>query len=199
MARPGPWLTQRPAEVIVGGAIVLRRWSAGDVLDLVEATNETIEELRPWMPWAQEPATETSVTAALEKAGPAWDGGREFAFTIRSCDTGRLIGSCGLHDRLGPGSLEIGYWVRRGHTGRGVATAAAGLLTRTALELDGVTRVEIHCDEANSRSAAVPRKLGFRLDRIEARPAETPGETDRRMIWVTTGGGLTEETRPGSG
>ena len=47
-------------------------------------------------------------------------------------------------------------------------------------------RVEIHCDEANVRSAAIPERLGYRLDRIEDDEIATPGETGRSMIWITT-------------
>ena len=44
--------------------------------------------------------------------------------------------------------------------------------------------MEIHCDEANVRSAAVPRRLGYRLDRIEDDDVTAPGEIGRSMIWV---------------
>jgi len=33
----------------------------------------------------------------------------------------------------------------------------------------------------------VPRKLGYRLDRVEAHEREAPGEQGRRMIWVADG------------
>src|SRR5262249_60537312 len=74
---------------------------------------------------------------------------------------------------------------------RGFATAAAEALTSAALGLPGVRRVEIHCDEANVASAAIPRKLGYRLDRVVAHEPEAPGESGRRMIWVrdATGAG----------
>ena len=93
----------------------------------------------------------------------------------------------GLHGRIGPGALEIGYWVGEGHTGRGLATAGARALAEAALALPGVGRVEIHCDEANTASAAVPRKLGFRLDRIEEALITAPSETGRKLIWVMEG------------
>jgi len=47
-----------------------------------------------------------------------------------------------------------------------------------------VDRVEIHCDAANAPSAAIARKLGYRLDRIEERQPEAAGESGRLMIWV---------------
>ncbi len=63
-------------------------------------------------------------------------------------------------------------------------TEAAGLLTAAALALDGIDRAEIHCDQANERSAAVPARLGYRLDRIEPDEVRTPGESGHSMIWV---------------
>src|SRR5262249_34501416 len=75
-----------------------------------------------------------------------------------------------------------GYWIASGKTRRGYATAAARALTPVALELSGAGRVEIHCDEANTASAAIPRRLGYRLDRIEAHEREGPGEGGRRRI-----------------
>ncbi len=146
------------------------------------------------MPWAQVPADVASIGAFLRQADVSWEEGREFQFAVhadsRGADEGGaelvrpIIGYCGLHDRLGAGALEIGYWVRSSHTGRGVATAAAAALIRAALAVDGVERVEIHCDAANTKSSAIPPKLGYRLDRIDRRPPEAPGETDQHMVWV---------------
>jgi len=95
-----------------------------------------------------------------------------------------LVGAIGLHRRVGDAGIEIGYWIAEAQTRRGFGTAAAEALTAVALELPGVRRVEIHCDEANAASAAIPRKLGYRLDRVIAHEPEAPGESGRRMIWV---------------
>ncbi len=187
MAFADHWLTGLPAESIRSADITLSRASIGDLAELLDAVNSSLEELRPWMPWAQVPATRESITGFLREADHGWNTAREFQFAIR----GRrgelphaLLGFCGLHDRVGAGGLEIGYWVRSDCTGRGVATAAATALTTAALDLHGVSRVEIRCDATNLPSAAIPRKLGFRLDRTETRPPTSPGELDRQMIWV---------------
>jgi len=57
-------------------------------------------------------------------------------------------------------------------------------MTSVALAMPDVMRVEIHCDAANAASAAVARKLGYRLDRIEERRPEAPGESGRLMVWT---------------
>ncbi len=185
------WLSDRPPEAIAGSAIILQRWSVSDVGELAEAVNETIDQLRPWMPWAQQPATPAAIGAVVHEAHAAWDDRREFQYVIRQTEGEHpLVGCCGLHNRIAVGALEIGYWVRDGHMGRGIATEAARLLAREALALGRVERVVIRCDAANVRSAAIPLKLGFRLDRVELRPPDAPGETDRHMVWTVGAGGL---------
>ena len=74
--------------------------------------------------------------------------------------------------RIGPGGLEIGYWVHRAWTRRGLATAATAALVDQAFRLPGVDRVEIIHDELNVASGKIPRKLGF--TEIERRPLDPP-------------------------
>jgi RimJ/RimL family protein N-acetyltransferase len=161
--------------------VVLRRYVRDDLDALRTAIEESRDHLRPFMPWAD--GTRADTTDFLTAAIASWDAGTEFNYGIFE-DGGALLGGCGLHARLRPGALEIGYWLRAGATGRGIATAAARALTDAALALPGIEAVEIHCDEANVRSAAVPRRLGYRLDRIEADQISAPGDVGRSMIWV---------------
>jgi RimJ/RimL family protein N-acetyltransferase len=178
------WLGQAPPEEILAGAAVLRRTCPGDTAALVEAVNASLEHLRPWMPWAQLSASAESIGAFLAGADASWQAGTEFQYLIAEPDSRAVLGCCGLHARLEGGALEIGYWVHVEQVRRGLASAAAGALTQAALGLPGVSRVEIHCSAANIASAGVPRRLGFRLDRMEHHPPSTPGETDEFMIWV---------------
>ncbi|WP_433937200.1 GNAT family N-acetyltransferase [Sorangium cellulosum] len=95
-----------------------------------------------------------------------------------------MLGGTGLHPRVGPRGLEIGYWIHVAHGGRGLATEAAAALTRVAFEVAQLDRVEIHCGPANARSVAVPRKLGFALEATLRRRGETSaGEPRNTMIW----------------
>ena len=178
------WLTEAPLAELPAASVVLRRTSRGDTDALVHAVNASLEHLRPWMPWARTAATSESIGAFLAAADATWEARTEFQYLITEPDSRTVLGCCGLHARLGSGALEIGYWVHVGHLRCGVAATAAAALTRTGLRLPGVSRIEIHCDVANSASAGVPRRLGFRLDRIERRTPFTPGETGAQMIWV---------------
>jgi ribosomal-protein-serine acetyltransferase len=99
---------------------------------------------------------------------------------------GAVAGGCGLHRRIGPGGLEIGYWTARRFLRQGIATNAAGLLTDTAFSDPAITRVEIHHDQANQASAGVPRKLGWRLVREGVDEIQAPGESGISCEWQIT-------------
>jgi RimJ/RimL family protein N-acetyltransferase len=165
-----------------GHGAVLRRYQLDDVDSLYSAVEESRDHLRPFMPWADEARSE--LAAFVAEAVEHWANGTDRNYVISDAATAEQLGGCGLHARLGPGAMEIGYWLRAGATGRGLITAAARALTDAALAVDGITRVEIHCDVANVRSAAVPRRLGYRLDRIERDEITAPSEVGRSMIWV---------------
>jgi RimJ/RimL family protein N-acetyltransferase len=188
---PGHPISGRPPERLLGGVVELRRHDIGDRTALVAAVNRSLDELRPWMPWAQVPATDESIGTFLERSRRAWDAGMEFGYSMRAAKgpDDEIVGACGLHLRSQPGVAEIGYWVRSDCTRAGVATAAARALTEAARALSELERVEIHCDGANVASRAVPPKIGYRLDRVDRRPPapRMPGETDELMIWVDGG------------
>jgi RimJ/RimL family protein N-acetyltransferase len=112
-----------------------------------------------------------------------WNSGSGYEYGIFLPDH-TLVGGCGLHRRIGPSALEIGYWVHVAHTRRGIATACAGALTAVGFGLRGIERMEIHCDEANVASASVPPKLGYRLTGSLEHEPEAPGEVGSRLIWV---------------
>ncbi len=171
-----------PPEVVLG-TIVLRRPDPQDAAAVVEAVNESLDHLRPWMAWAQQPAELEPTAVRLALAGAAFDLGGDATWTIFDGGSGVVIGACGLHDRVGAGR-DIGYWVRVGWTGRGVASRAAAGLTSLGFEVLGLRRVEVRCDESNNRSAAVPRRLGFEYLGTVPGFCGAPSDSGRTMVWA---------------
>ncbi|WP_141607859.1 GNAT family N-acetyltransferase, partial [Myxococcus sp. AB022] len=89
------------------------------------------------------------------------------------------------HPRVGAGGREIGYWIAAQHTGQGLATEVAAALVRVAFELDGLRRVEIHCDPLNVPSVAVARKLGFTHEgTLRQRLQAADGSWRDIMLWT---------------
>jgi RimJ/RimL family protein N-acetyltransferase len=79
----------------------------------------------------------------LRRFRSLFDRGEDWIFSICSLDDGDIVGGLGLHPRVGAAGLEIGYWVRAGATGRGLATEAVAAATRLGLTLLGADRIEI--------------------------------------------------------
>lgn len=174
-----------PLREVGSGPVTVRCWQPADAAALHEAVLDSIDHLRPWMPWARsEPLGLDHRRALIDEWIRRWDAGEEHGCAI--VVDGELVGACGLHPRIGPGGLEIGYWVRSGRTGAGVATEAVRALVRLAFSLDGIDHVEIHHDVANVASRRVPEKVGFTLAEERADGAEAPGEVGIEVVWRLT-------------
>src|SRR5687768_14164722 len=99
------------------------------------------------MPWAlNEPQELPAKIEFLRRKRGEFDLGQDFTYGCFPRDETEALGSIGLHPRLGPGALEIGYWIRGDRTGQGLVTEATAALTKAAFLLHQVNRVEIHCD-----------------------------------------------------
>ncbi len=180
-----PSSPSRPPERIDAGPVVLSRNTVDDAEIVADAIRESLDHLRPWMPWATpDSATVEHQAARLAGVAAAWEEGTEFVYVARFDGDPSLVGMIGMHRRLGPGGIEIGYWAHARHAGRGYMSAAAKAVTDAAAALPDISRVEIHTDAANVRSAAIPRKLGFRLDRVDTVTPDAPACTGRMQIWV---------------
>lgn len=170
-------------EEMTDGRVTLRRYRYADAAALKESTTASHEHLRGYMSWSAELPTDSSVSEFLKLAVDDFRDGGNANYAITLAADGMYVGSCGLHDRMGPGSLEIGYWVDVRHVRQGVATAAARLLTDTCFEI-GLNEVYIRCDVSNEASAAIPRRLGFTLHQTRAKESLAEKETGEEMVWV---------------
>ena len=167
--------------------LVLRCWEPRDAPALDIAVRASLDHLRAWMPWAHaEPTTLDERVALLRRFRGAFDLGQDFVYGLFELDGETVVGGSGLHTRLDDDALEIGYWIRADATGRGLATEATAALTRVALELVGVGRVEIHVDPANAASIAIPRRLGFTEEGTLRRRLDPQPGAERRDAVVFT-------------
>jgi RimJ/RimL family protein N-acetyltransferase len=63
-------------------------------------------------------------------------------------------------------------------------TRVTEALGRAGASMPDVTRIEIHCDADNTRSAAIPKRLGYSLVRVEDREILAPAESGKHLIFA---------------
>ena len=155
----------------------LRLLAEDDAPAVQAAVVESLDHLRPWMPWAQQEGTEDGRRAWIRQVSADED--RHYGIWL----AGRIVGGCGLHRRAGPEVLEIGYWVHPAFTRRGIATAAVRQLCAEAFRTHGIECVEIHHDRANVASGRVAAAAGFVHVGERPRRPDAPGQEGVELIW----------------
>lgn len=172
---------------VVHAGLVLRRWTPDDAELLHAVVTANLEHLRPRMSWvAFEPRSLEEHHSLLCEWDERWRSGGDSYLAVLDADrpAGPALGSCGLHRRIGPAGLEIGYWVDHDHLRRGIGTRTAAALTDLAFTVPGIERVEIHHDVENLASRVVPERLGYeRLGERTATRDLAPADTGTDVVW----------------
>lgn len=165
--------------------LVIRCYEPSDAALVKKAIDESIEHLRPWMPWAvHEPETLDAKIARMRNFRGQFDMGLDYLFGIFDKTETILIGSTGLHTRVGEGAREIGYWIHVDHINKGYATEASAALTKVGFEIEDLQRIQIHTMPENVRSQNVPKKLGFQLQPDLHPTTDSEGQKREVVLWV---------------
>jgi len=145
--------------------LIVRAPRPGDGAHSCVAIAESLEELRPWMPWAQVAPTQDESEAVYRRAISEWHARTNLMMVMFRKSDGLFVGGTGLHriDWTVP-RFEIGYWVRTSLQRQGYVTEAVNGLTDFSFNVLGAQRIEIRCDVLNTRSAAVAQRAGYTLE-----------------------------------
>lgn len=147
--------------------LLIRAPQAGDGAELNEAIRESRSELLPYMPFAKNLPTVEESEIFSREGRISYLKRSSLYLRIFDKHTGAFIGCSGLHGiDWEAGKFEIGYWVRTSCSGKGYITEAVNGIVDFAIRELAANRLEIRCNAANVRSAAVAERTGFKLDGI---------------------------------
>lgn len=180
-------ISHLPDEIVVDDAIVLRAKSSDMFEAFAVVARENRSHLEGWLPWAANTPDESSVThyhfapekkAANETAD--WD----------IYVSGQMSGAIGIKTREENSRiLEIGYWLAKNAVGKGIVAKSTETLVDLIFNETDTPAIEIACDKANIKSAAVAVRCGFTLDREVDRTHsqnKAPLETDTGQFYKLT-------------
>ena len=165
-----PILIDVPRE-LAGPHVLLAAPQLGLGAEMALAITQSLDHLKPWMPWAQDAPTAESAEAVVRRMHADFVTRRDLCFHVFALAgdgrRGRLLGGTGLH-RIdwAVRKFEIGYWLRPELQGQGLASECVQLLCKMAFDALRARRVEIRCDTRNTRSRAVAERCGFELEGV---------------------------------
>jgi RimJ/RimL family protein N-acetyltransferase len=159
---------------------------------IAKAVRESLDRLKPWMPFAQSPPVDEQMEEHCRNSLAQFMARTNFTLSIYDRAGKTFIGSTGFHlPNWEIPSFHIGYWIHKDFEGQGLIKESTNALTRYAFEVFRARRLEIRCDSRNSRSLSVMKSLGYQQEGILRNEALGPDGSIRDTI-VTARYDLTE-------
>ncbi|HEY2014571.1 MAG TPA: GNAT family protein [Bryobacteraceae bacterium] len=118
------------------------------------------EYLRPWLPWVDQTLSPEDIRQFVERVQMQYESSQGPNTGIWLEEV--LVGFIGCHaidwqNR----NCSIGYWIDAGQQKKGVITRCCASLLDYLFYDVRLHRVEIRCGTGNTRSCAIPARLGF--------------------------------------
>jgi RimJ/RimL family protein N-acetyltransferase len=179
--RPSPYS-------ITTDRLVLRAYERSDVLDVHEAVEANAVRLQAFMAWDREDPDNIDLRREkLAHFRREFDEGRGTNYGVFRRSNGDFVGGCAMPMGANPTVVEIGYWLTAEAEGRWYASETTMALALVALAYRGARRVDIRCDPANTRSRAVPKRVGFTWYAVtEWVPEDGLPEREATETWIAT-------------
>ena len=180
--------------------LILRCWQNSDAPLLKTAIDESLEHLRPWLPWVgNESKSLLHYVNQLQHFRCCFDVGHDYTYGVFDSDQSQVLGGCGLHPRIGNNAYEIGFWIHKNHTNQGLGTEIAAVLSKVALEVYRAHRVEIHCSSKNVPTVSISKKLGFAHKlTVPHGLLSSDGNLHNLMVWTLFSDAYTETLGSGN-
>jgi ribosomal-protein-serine acetyltransferase len=144
----------------VAPGVGLRQFDARDAEELFERVEANREYLREWLPWVDLTQSAEDIRRFILRAQKQFAANQGPQVAIRL--NGRIVGSVGCHPIDWPNRhCSIGYWLEAARQGRGLMTQCCASFLDYLFDDLGLHRVTIQCGTGNTRSCAIPQRLGF--------------------------------------
>ncbi len=184
VAKMNPVLKEFPEEFTTE-RLIIRMPRPGDGKVVYEAIKASINELKPWMPFAGYEQTEKDVELNIRSAHISFLKREDLRLLVFLKETGEFIASSGLHRiNWAIPKFEIGYWIDTRFSGKGYMTEAVQGIVNFAFTELHANRLEIRCDTRNQKSRAIPERIGFVLEGVLRNDDLSPDTNELRDTCV---------------
>lgn len=146
-------------------AIEVRPLGLREAAALHDAVRQSLAAISQWEAWCTPDYSLADAKLFLQRAIEQWEVHGAYDFNIIDRSNGLVIGSVAINQISTLNQMaNLGYWIRDGYTGRGIAAVAARAAAAFAFGKAGLTRLEIVAQAGNLRSQRVAEKTGATLE-----------------------------------
>lgn len=172
-----------PTRPVACGPVVLREFSAADLLTVQELSTDPYVPLIGSLP---PNASRQQALDYIDRQRGRLAEGAGFSFAIAEAGTGRGVGGIGLWlADLEQGRATAGYFVVQSARGRGVAAAALTALTSFAWTIRELHRIELYIEPWNAGSVKTAERAGFEREGLLRSHQEIGGRRRDMLLYAT--------------
>ncbi len=144
----------------VAPGIEIRLFEIKDAEPVLAVVERNRAYLREWLPWVDLTVSPEDLRRFIVRVREQFAAGRGPQCGIWM--DGAFAGSVGCHsiDWVNR-NCGIGYWIEGRYQGKGIITRCCASLLDYLFDDLGLHRVTIQCGVGNTRSCAIPERLGF--------------------------------------
>jgi ribosomal-protein-serine acetyltransferase len=150
-------------EIKVNDKLFLKIPKLEDAQDIYAVIDKDRQTLREWLGWVDNATSPENTATNIARRIDEFEKKEAASFFIYY--ENQWIGSVGFisidnENKKG----EIGYWLTSDFGGKGLMTECVKASIKYGFEELGLNRIEIKCNSKNTKSAAIPKRLGFTLE-----------------------------------
>jgi len=166
----------------VAPGIEMRQFEMRDAEPMFALVERNRDHLRPWLPWVDRTDSAEDVREFISRVQRQLDAGQGPNTGIWV--DGILAGNVGCHPIDWPNrNCSIGYWVDARYQGKGLITRSCAVMLDYLFYEVRLHRVEIRCGTGNTRSCAIPERLGFTREGVSAEAEWSAGRWIDLVVW----------------
>lgn len=152
------------SEKLMGQTICLCKNEESAAEEMFNVIAENREQLAEFLPWPDKIKTAQDQLNYIRMTNESWKQKAMFDYGIYSLSNQKFIGNIGVHSiEWRHSRCELGYWIVKELTGKGLVSEAVSLLETECFRL-GFHRIEIRCSSRNEKSAMVALRNRYTLE-----------------------------------
>ena len=169
-------------EIQVNDKIVLKLRNEEDAQAFFEIVNRNREEFQKWFPWTNTTLSSEDTKKFIIKCQEEFNDKKAADFGVLY--EGKWVGSMGFHTiKFDHEWAEIGYWLDGDFVGKGIMTECVKGMINYGFDDLHLHRIQIKCDSINTKSKAIPERLGFKLEGVTREDHKRDGVFSDGLIY----------------